>query len=212
MYNIKDYRKNNKFFKQNNLMKLKFLEKYSFKKIKLLLKLKFTISLYIMTHKINLQRKLFSTNEKEVIEVLKNISEIGYPEIITDLIGLYSSSQFENVKNQIYFILSNLKDKNSVSYFIHGLKLETNPEIRTQLISACWQNGLDYSDYLEYFIEIISKESMFNSIEAFSVIEGNYTNLEESKLIELRSFVKKIKKETVEENLKLLSEVESIIS
>ena len=53
---------------------------------------------------------------------------------------------------------------------------------------------------------------MFNSIEAFSVIEGNYTNLEESKLIELRSFVKKIKKETVEENLKLLSEVESIIS
>lgn len=165
-----------------------------------------------MDHKITLQRKLFSSNEKEVIEVLKNISEKGYPEIVTDLIGLYSSTKFESVKNQIYFILANLKDKNSVSYFMDGLKLETNPDIRTQLISACWQNGLDFSKYLEYFIEVIAKENMFNSIEAFSVIEGNYTNLEEDELTKLRSFAKKLKKITVQENLKLLSEVESLIS
>lgn len=165
-----------------------------------------------MNHKINLQRKLFSTNETEVLEVLKNISEKGYPEIVTDLIGLYSSTSFESVKSKIYFILSNLKDKNSVSFFIDGLKLQTNTEIRNQLISACWQNGLDFSEYLKYFIEVISKENMFNSIEAFSVIEGNFTNLEENKLLELRNHLKEIKKTTSEENLKLLIEVENLIS
>ncbi|MBI5541770.1 MAG: hypothetical protein HY951_17045 [Bacteroidia bacterium] len=165
-----------------------------------------------MNHKINLQRKLFSTNEKEVIEVLKNISEKGYPEIVTDLIGLYSSTTFESVKSKIYYILSNLKDKNSVSYFMDGLKLQTDSEIRNQLISACWQNGLDFSEHLEYFIEVISKENMFNSIEAFSVIESNYTSLEENKLAELRNHLKEIIKTTSEENMKLLIEVESLIS
>ena len=164
-----------------------------------------------MNQKITLQRKLFSTNEKEVLDVLKNISEKGYSEIVTDLISLFASSQFENVRKQTYFILSNLKDKNSVLYFMDGLKLQPESEARTQLISACWQNGLDFSNYLEYFIEIISKESMFNSIEAFSVIEGNYTNLEEDKIIELRKITKKIIKDTKGENLKLLLEVESLI-
>jgi hypothetical protein len=165
-----------------------------------------------MNQKINIQKKLFSTNEKEIIEVLKNISEKGYPEIVTDLISLYSTSPFENVKTNIYFILTNLKDQNSVKHYMDGLKLQTNTDIKTQIISACWQNGLDFSNYLEYFIEIISKESMFNSIEAFSVIEGNYTNLEEVKLSELRKFTKKVMKETKGDNLKLMLEVVSLIS
>lgn len=102
-------------------------------------------------------KKLFSTKENEIIEVLKNISGNGYPEIVSDLIELYSKTQFENVKIEIIHILSNLKNKNSAPYYIIGLKKLNETSINHELISACWQNGLNYSKHLDFLSTLFQK-------------------------------------------------------
>jgi len=164
-----------------------------------------------MNRKINFQRKIFSTNEKEVLSALSHISEKGYSEIVTDLITLYSETKSEPIKEQTIFILNNLKDKNSVEYFMKGLQTVINNEIRTHLISACWQNGLDYSPYLSCFSDIIAKEDINNAIEAFSVIESNISLLSEKQIEILKNHLFNTRKKGDINNLKLFEEVEKML-
>ncbi|PIP54834.1 MAG: hypothetical protein COX07_03155 [Bacteroidetes bacterium CG23_combo_of_CG06-09_8_20_14_all_32_9] len=164
-----------------------------------------------MNHKISLHKKLFSANEKEVIYTLKNISKKKYFELVTNLIDLFAKSTSKNIKNEVFNILINLKDNNSVKYFMEGLIKQTDANVRLQLISACWQNGLNYSPYINYFIEIICNESITHAIEAYSVIEMNYMKLDEKQLSIFKENVKKLKNQSSGENLKLLIEVESLV-
>jgi len=45
------------------------------------------------------------------------------------------------------------------------------------LVSACWQCGLDFSPFIDQFIDLVIEEDYYTSLEAFSVIEENVTNL-----------------------------------
>ncbi len=164
-----------------------------------------------MNQNITLQRKLLSTKENEIIEALKNILENGYPEIVSDLIELYSKTPFENVKNEIIYILSNLKSANSVQYFMIGLKKINKTLVNQELISTCWQNGLNYSEHLDFFIELVSKDNIYNAIEAFTVIENNFSLLNDEQILTLRKQIMNLKKNCSNENLKLMNELEKLI-
>jgi hypothetical protein len=164
-----------------------------------------------MDRKTTYQRKIFSSNEKEVLSALSSISEKGYVEIVSDLIKLYSETQSGLIKEKTIFILNNLKDKHSVKYFMDGLQIVKNIEARVQLISACWQNGLDFSSYLFYFTDIIALESINHAIEAFSVIESNISLLSEKQINDLKSYIKAFRKKNVIKNQSLFAEVEKMI-
>jgi len=164
-----------------------------------------------MDRKTTFQRKIFSANEKEVLSALSSLSEKGYSEIVTDLITLYSETKSELIKEQTIFILNNLKDKNSVLYFMNGLKTIKDNEIRIQLISACWQNGLDYSPFLSFFTDIIAQEDISNAIEAFSVIESNISLLSEEQTESLKKHIIKTRKKGEINNTSLFAEVEKLI-
>jgi hypothetical protein len=165
----------------------------------------------LMEKKTTYIRQLFSTDEKEVLAALAHLTENGYPEIAADLTKLYSETSSLVVKENTIYILNNLKNKNSVSHFIKGLKLVQNKESRINLISACWQNGLDYSIYLDYFIDIVATESINHAIEAFSVIECNLPLLDNESLKKLKTHIINVRKSNKIENLKLFEEIEKLI-
>jgi hypothetical protein len=164
-----------------------------------------------MDRKTTFQRKIFSANEKEVLNVLSHISEKGYPEIVTDLITLYSKTNSLLIKEQTIFILNNLKNKNSAEHFMKGLQSVKNNEIKNHLISACWQNGLDFSPYLSYFTDIIANDDINNAIEAFSVIENNISLLSEKQIKTLKSHLIKTRKNKVINNVRLFEEIEKLL-
>lgn len=165
----------------------------------------------LMEKKTTYIRQLFSANEKEVLAALAHLTENGYPEIATDLIKLYSETTSSLIKENTIYILNNLKNKNSVYYFVKGLKLVQNKEARINLISACWQNGLDYSIYLDYFVDIIANESINHAIEAFSVLECNLTLLNNETLGKLKTHTVNVRKSKKIENLNLFLEVEKMM-
>ncbi len=160
-----------------------------------------------MNTKITLRRKLFSSNEKEVLETLNILTEKGYPEIVPDIIKLFIENPSWNVKDQAIFILNNLKDKSSVPYFIEGLKSSGKTKCNGQLISSCWQNGLDFSPYLSFFTEIIAIENIEIAIEAYSVIESNISLLSDEKLENYKKEFEKICKTKNVKNKNLLEEI-----
>jgi hypothetical protein len=165
-----------------------------------------------MDRKTTFQRKIFSSNEKEVLKALSLISEKGYPEIITDIISLFTQSKSKLIKEQILFILNNLKNKNSVEHFMKGLLSIKNNEIKNPLISACWQNGLDFSPFLSCFADIIVKDDINNAIEAFSVIENNISLLSEKQIKTFKNYLIKTRKESEINNVSLFEEVEKLFN
>lgn len=165
-----------------------------------------------MDKKTTYQRLLFSGKENEVIETLNTLNDKGYPEIIPDIIKVYLENPSPSVKENALFILNNLKDKASVSYFMKGLELSMNNDLRPHVISACWQNGLDFSPFLTHFIKIIVSENFDSAIEAYSVIESNVSLLDDKDLLILRKETEKISKQKDLKNLILFKEVQKLIN
>jgi len=163
-----------------------------------------------MNQKINLIRNLFSNNESEVLKVLENIKDTGYPDITSDLIKLYSVTNFENVKNETYFILVNLKNNDCIPYFIDGLKKYATEKDFQKLISSCWQNGLNFSKHLEYFIELVAGCKLDVAVEAFTVVEENAKLLNDADKKQLMLKAKELMKNSKVENNLLLNELEKL--
>ena len=159
-----------------------------------------------MNAKLTFQRKLFSSNEKEVLETLNILTEKGYPEIVTDIIKVFIEHPSAEVKNSAVFILNNLKEKASVPHFMEGLKTSKNSS-HALLVSACWQNGLDFSPYLSFFTEIIAREEIEIAIEAYSVIESNISLLSDEDLENYKKEFDKICKMKTVKNKNLLDEI-----
>jgi hypothetical protein len=86
------------------------------------------------------------------------------------------TSEFEEVKTNIHILLSEIKDVNAIDELVLAIQNERYLPIRQQLISICWENGLDFSPHLPVFVKLVIDGNYMESFEAMTVIE----NLEES--------------------------------
>ena len=116
--------------------------------------------------------KLFSINAHEVLSELNNIEQTGKSSYIPYMIELLLNAESEEVKTKIKSILSQVKHKDAVPELIRGIKDSKYSAIKGALLSCCWQNGLDFSDDIVLFIEIIEKEDYLTAFEASTIIEN----------------------------------------
>ena len=120
----------------------------------------------------HISKVLKGNDNKAQEQILKNIREKGDAGLIPDLIHLLHRSGHSNIKNMIADVLINLKDQTCVPYLVESLKTDKYAEQEQILISACWQNGLDYSDYLTIFIDKMISGTYYVALESLTVIEN----------------------------------------
>ena len=60
---------------------------------------------------------------------------------------------------------------------------EDNKDIQKELLEACWQNGLNYAQFLPIFIQVVIEEDDITAFEALTVIE-NLDHLPSDKVLE----------------------------
>lgn len=120
----------------------------------------------------SIQANLFSANTAVVISALNTLKEKGNSAYLPLLFDLLNSNPEETIENEILFILENLKMKDAVPYITEALQNEKYLPIRKKLTTACWENGLDYSNYLPVFVDLVINEKWETSFEAFTVIDN----------------------------------------
>ncbi len=141
--------------------------------------------------KINeLKKKLQSENTAKAIEILKQIRKEGQPGLIPMLVDLLHQNRNEAINLNICNILNDIKDTQSVPYFIESLKNTKYKTLRRELISACWQSGLNFSSHIPLFVEFVADENYETAIEAFTVVEENKPDMDESIIPEQIQFLK----------------------
>ena len=124
--------------------------------------------------KINQQIKidLFSLKTEVVLEALKQVKSLGNRLYIPLLFDLLVSAPKPEVEKEIESILGTIKDKQTVNSFMRGIEDEKYKSIRKVILTACWQNGLDFSTFLPVFIDLIINEDWEVAFEAFTVIDN----------------------------------------
>lgn len=129
-----------------------------------------------MTNNIKLNQdivaELKSGNPAKVSSALGRLrtgGNVAYLSIIFD--ELLETGDDEIRKNMTEF-LNDLKDQKVVESFIGAIHDQKYLAVLPILISACWQNGLDFSDHAETFAAAFIKGSFIVSIEAYSVFDN----------------------------------------
>lgn len=126
------------------------------------------------TEKIDEQIKnnLFATKTEVVISAIELIKAKGNKLYIPMLFDLLNSSPEPEIETEIKNLLGTVKDKTAVNSFMRAIEDEKYRAIRKIILTACWQNGLDYSTFLPVFIDLVIQEDWETAFEAFTVIDN----------------------------------------
>jgi len=119
-----------------------------------------------------IQKNLFSPNTEVVISAINEIKERGNRLYIPLLLELLNTMPENEVEKEICNVLGSVKEKDSVNSFIRAIEDEKFNKIRKLIITACWQNGLDFSTFLPVFIDQVISEEWETAFEAFTVIDN----------------------------------------
>lgn len=129
----------------------------------------------------DIQKKLFSAQPEQTISALNSIKEEGNRHYLPVLFDLLLSDPEEDVKKEIVKILGTVKLNDTVPVFADALNQPKYHPIRKTLLTACWQNGLDFKNQLPLLIDVVIEEDWETGFEAFTIID-NLKNLPEKEI------------------------------
>lgn len=115
---------------------------------------------------------LFSSSTEKAVSAIQTLKETGNKNYLPVLFDLLITKPVPELEKEILDLLATIKDKESIPVLIDALQNEKYKSIRTFITTACWQNGMDFSPYMEVFINLIIDEEWEVAFEAFTVIEN----------------------------------------
>ena len=118
-----------------------------------------------------LVKRLQSDNTKDVLFAINQIRNSGDPKIIFNLLDLLITNQQKDINQAIIGLLNELKNQACAAEIIEALKNDKYNPIQKELLTSCWHSGLDYSNYLDFFVGIVISNDFLISFEAYTIIE-----------------------------------------
>lgn len=128
---------------------------------------------------------LRSGNTSAIIDTIQEIRNHGSVTILPELFDLLLISENKEIVRACSTLLNDLKNTESRRYLVSALENENYKSIRHILVSACWQNGMDFHNDILLFVNVFLKDEYLTSVEAFTVIENNIGKLAEQDIVQL---------------------------
>lgn len=119
-----------------------------------------------------IKTQLFSADKDKVLTALQKLKAAGNKGYLPILFELMVAGCETEVENEIKKLLGTVKDKETIPVFVHALQEEHFKPIRKEVATICWQNGLDFSNNIEVFVDLVINENWETAFEAFTVIDN----------------------------------------
>jgi hypothetical protein len=130
----------------------------------------------------NILKGLQSSDSLKVIETLEELRTTGKVSDIPLLLEMLHVSRNPDVKAKITDLFANLKESDAIPLIMEAIKSQRfAPELK-DLLATCWENGLDYSEYLSLFIELMIETEFQVALEAYTVIMNMTSRIEQQKI------------------------------
>ena len=114
--------------------------------------------------------KLNSENSNTAIQAISELKETGNAHYVPVLIELLHSTNNPEIKSNITLLLAELKQSDAIPLIIDAIENKKYANELKQLVSACWENGMDYSLHLPLFIDLVIEHNLNVAFEAYTVI------------------------------------------
>jgi hypothetical protein len=123
---------------------------------------------------------LKSTDSLLIIETLEELRVSGKASDIPILIELLHLTQNPEIKSKIIGLFANLKEGDTIPLLIEAIQNQKYaPELK-DLVSSCWENGLNYSPYLSIFIDLLIESEFIVAFEAYTVILNMISKIDQT--------------------------------
>lgn len=128
----------------------------------------------------NLLKGLELSDSLRIIETLEELRVSGKVSDIPILIEMLHLSQDPEIKSRISSLFGNLKESDAIPLIIEAIQNQKYaPELK-ELVSSCWENGLNYSKYLSLFIDLLIENDLEVAFEAYTVIINNEHKIDQA--------------------------------
>jgi len=115
---------------------------------------------------------LRSGNPEIVIQSIEEIKEQGTAAHFPYLINLLHETSNPEIKKMIITLFGELKSTSTVPLLMDAIQDVEYKEELKELVSCCWQNGMNYSPYLSVFVDLVISQDFPVALEALTVIEN----------------------------------------
>jgi hypothetical protein len=161
----------------------------------------------------NLLKGLHSADPEKVIETLEELRVSGETSDITVLMEMLHLSKDKEIRSKIHSLFANLKEKDTIPLIIAAIKNERYAPELQQLVSCCWENGLDYAPYLSLFVDLLIESDFLVAFEAYTVITNMTTTIDQVKIdIEIEKLDKALHTTSEEKKVLMLDVVDFLPS
>lgn len=125
---------------------------------------------------------LQSADSLKVIETLEELRTSGKVSDIPLLIELLHLSSDPEIKSKVIDLFANLKESDAIPLITEAIQNQKYaPELK-ELVASCWENGLDYSNYLTLFVDLLIDSEFLVAFEAYTVIVNMTANIDQAKI------------------------------
>lgn len=164
------------------------------------------------THK-NILEGLQSADSLKVIETLEELRVSGKVSDIPFLVELLHLTQNPEIKSKIIDLFANLKESDAIPLIVEAIQNQKYaPELK-ELVASCWENGLDYSNYLTLFVDLLIDSEFLVAFEAYTVIVNMTATIDQAKIdIEIDRLEEAMKTATDEKKALMLDVIDFLPS
>ena len=135
--------------------------------------------------------KLNSGDTKIVSKAIKSFESNGDSSVIRPLAELLLSDVSEINTKEILELFSSLKDSDARSEIMQIIDEKQFISIRQLMLSTIWNTKIDFSGYIDEFVDIAINGSFLEAIDCLTIIENLEGPFMEEDLLECESHLKK---------------------
>lgn len=118
-----------------------------------------------------IQKQLLSNNPVTISNTVKELRKTGMEKFIPELTDLMLNTKNKDIKKMLLAAIADEKNPEVIPKLTQAIENKRNHQNLADLVSVCWQNGLDFSPYLQLFTSLAIEENYFVAVEALTVIE-----------------------------------------
>ena len=131
-------------------------------------------------------KDLWSEDDNIVLKAIHNLRSAGNIHYLPELLKLLNHTDNETIEKELVRFLADIKDPAAMPGILRGLKDPALVKARGNIVSVCWQSGMDYSHELKLFVDLFQEGDYRTALECFTVIEEAVVNMEYPEIEKLR--------------------------
>lgn len=153
---------------------------------------------------------LRSDDSKKVSKAIKSLEAHGNVSFIKPLAEKLLSGASEKNQAEIIELLSSLKDSSVTADIMDVIEEERFRPIRQTILSTIWNTKVDFSGYIDEFVEIAVKGDFMETLDCLTIIENMEGPFMEEDILEAQLHLKNYIEDPApkeEQKSQLLSEI-----